>query len=204
MTAVATLYAPAERATPDELAEQRRFFSDEWFFGELLHYVPDMVMILNGHRQVVYANRAVLEATGSQDLASVVGQRPGELLRCKHSHETPGGCGTTSACRYCGAVNAVLTSQAGRFAVEEWRLTVERNAGEAALDLKVWASPMQLRGQRFTFLATVFTLPFRFSMGFVEQSVRYNAPETPSRMSVSVSSIPSRIDPAAPGWSLSS
>jgi signal transduction histidine kinase len=153
MTAVATLYAPAERATTEELDEQLRFFSDEWFFGELLHYVPDMVMILNNHRQVVYANRAVLEATGSDDRASVVGQRPGELLRCKHSHETDGGCGTTAACRYCGAVNAVLASQSGRFAVEEWRLTVERDAGEAALDLKVWASPMQLRGQRFTFLA---------------------------------------------------
>jgi signal transduction histidine kinase len=153
MTAMATQYAPAERAAPEDLDTQRRYFSDAWFFGELLHYVPDMVMIVNGQRQVVYANRSVLEITGAKDLAAVVGKRPGEVLRCKHSDESEGGCGTTAYCRYCGAVNSILASQKGRFAVEEWRLTVEREGGEAALDLKVWASPMQFGGQRFTFLA---------------------------------------------------
>ena len=153
MTALATLYAPAERAGSDELEKQRRYFSDAWFFGELLHYVPEMVMILNGHRQVVYANRAVLELIGAADQAAVVGRRPGEVLRCRHADRTEGGCGTTDACRYCGAVNAVLQSQTGRFAVEEWRLLVEGEEGESALDLKVWASPMQLGGQRFTFMA---------------------------------------------------
>jgi signal transduction histidine kinase len=153
MTALASLYAPAERATSEALEKQRRYFSDAWFFGELLHFVPDMVMILNAQRQVVYANRAVLEAVGAQDAAPLVGMRPGEVLKCRHSDETDGGCGTTAACRYCGAVNAVLQSQAGRFAVEEWRLTVERDAGEEALDLRVWASPMQAGGESFTFLA---------------------------------------------------
>ena len=33
--------------------------------------------------------------------------------------------------------------------------------------------------QRFTFLATVFTLPVRFSIGFVEHSVRPSAPRDP-------------------------
>lgn len=153
MAALATLYAPAERATPEVLGRQRRYFSDAWFFGELLHYVPDMVMILNAQRQVVYANRAVLEAVGAKDVERLLGKRPGEVLGCAHSDETDSGCGTTAACRYCGAVNAVLASQAGRFAVEEWRLTVERDEGEAALDLKVWASPMQAGGESFTFLA---------------------------------------------------
>ena len=96
MTALATLYAPAERATPDALDQQCRYFSDAWFFGELLHYVPDMVMILNAQRQVVYANRAALEMVGAKDVAKVVGKRPGEVLRCRHSDQTEGGCGTTA------------------------------------------------------------------------------------------------------------
>ncbi len=153
MPALATLYAPAERSAPEALEKQRRYFSDAWFFGELLHYVPDMVMILNAQRQVVYANRAVLAEVGAKDFAALLGKRPGEVLRCRHSDQTAGGCGTTAACRYCGSVNAVLKSQAGRFAVEEWRLIVERDAGEAALDLKVWASPMQAGGEPFTFMA---------------------------------------------------
>ncbi len=153
MAALTTLYAPAERAAPEALEKQRRYFSDAWFFGELLHFVPDMVMILNPQRQVVYVNRAVLEAVGAKDVGPLVGKRPGEVLRCRHSDQTEGGCGTTAACRYCGAVNAVLRSQVGRFAVEEWRLLVEREEGEAALDLRVWASPMQAGGEPFTFLA---------------------------------------------------
>ena len=153
MTALATLYAPAERATPGALDLQCRYFSDAWFFGELLHYVPDMVMILNAQRQVVYANRAVLEMVGAKDTATVVGKRPGEVLRCRHSDQTEGGCGTAAACRYCGAVNAVVSSQSGRFAVEEWRLLTDRDGAEAALDLKVWASPMQAGGDHFTFMA---------------------------------------------------
>jgi hypothetical protein len=37
------------------------------------------------------------------------------------------------------------------------------------------------------------------SHGFVDSSVRFRLPRTPSRVSVSVSSIPSRSEPAAPG-----
>ncbi len=112
-----------------------------------------MVLILNRHRQVIYANRAVLQFVKAPDLSAVVGLRPGELFGCKHSHETGGGCGTTLFCRYCGAVKAVLDSQAGVFAVEECRLTIAGPHGEEALDLRVWASPMKLRGEPFTFFA---------------------------------------------------
>ncbi len=37
------------------------------------------------------------------------------------------------------------------------------------------------------------------SQGLVDSSVRFSEPATPSRVSVSVSSIPSRSEPAAPG-----
>ena len=75
-----TLFAPVERVDAEQLAAQSRHFSDAWFFGELLHYVPDMVMILNQQRQLVYANRAVLQFAKAPDLSTVIGQRPGELF----------------------------------------------------------------------------------------------------------------------------
>ncbi len=146
-----TEFAPAERADAATLARQRRLFGDAWFFGELLHYIPDMVMVLNGQRQIVYANRAVLEASGAESVEGVAGLRPGEAFRCRHATETDGGCGTTAFCRYCGAVRAVLASQRGTAGVEECRMIVERDAGEAALDLRVWANPVMVAGERFTF-----------------------------------------------------
>jgi signal transduction histidine kinase len=162
-----TQFASAERAGAAELDRQRRHFSDAWFFGEVMHYVPEMVLILNRERQVVYANRAALAGAGALDLNAVVGLRPGEAFRCIHSSETPGGCGTTVFCRYCGAVGAILQSQKGRFAVEECRLTVEREGAEEALDLRVWASPMTVEGETFTF----------FVMGDIADEKRRNVLE---------------------------
>jgi signal transduction histidine kinase len=164
---VLTQFAPAERAGASELDRQRRHFCDAWFFGELMHYLPEMVLILNRERQLVYANRAALAGAGARDLDSVVGLRPGEAFGCIHSSETPGGCGTTLFCRYCGAVGAILQSQQGRFAVEECRLTVERGGAEEALDLRVWASPMTVEGETYTF----------FVMGDIADEKRRNVLE---------------------------
>ena len=54
--------------------------------------------------------------------------------------------------------------------------------------------------QRLTLRATRRTVSIIDSHGFVEASVRLSRPRTPSRVTVSVSSMPSRSDAAAPGW----
>lgn len=146
-----TAFLPAERASAAELDRQCRRFSDAWFFGELLHYVPDMVLILNAERQIVYANRAALGAAGVEAPGAILGLRPGEAFHCRHAVATDGGCGTTAFCRYCGAAKSIQRSQQGDAAVDECRMTVERGAVEEALDLRVWATPMVVDGERFTF-----------------------------------------------------
>ena len=146
-----TEFLPAERTAPAELERQCRRFSDAWFFGELLHYVPDMVLILNAERQIVYANRAALGVAGAETAAAITGQRPGEAFHCRHGTESAGGCGTTAFCRYCGAAKSIARSQQGAAAVDECRMTIVRDGDEAALDLRVWASPMEVDGERFTF-----------------------------------------------------
>ena len=90
-----TLFAPVERATSAQLQTQAQYFTDAWFFGELLHYVPDMVLILNRHRQVIYANKALLKFVNAASLPAVLGMRPGELFGCTHRHAHEGGCGTS-------------------------------------------------------------------------------------------------------------
>jgi len=145
-----TEFAPAERSTAEELERQRRMFEGEQFFCDMVARLPEVVLVLNGNRQTVFANHAALAMLRMDSLDEALGRRPGELVSCIHARETPGGCGTTSFCRYCGAVNAILQSQEGRPAVDECRLTVERNASQEALDLRVWANPIDLRGERFT------------------------------------------------------
>ena len=52
----------------------------------------------------------------------------------------PSGCGTSEACRTCGAVNAILAGLAGRSVSYECRVVT---TGAEALDLRVWASPFR-------------------------------------------------------------
>ncbi len=148
-----TLFAPAQRSGSDEIMRVAAHFQVDHFFGTMFDEAPAILMVLNGNRQVVFANKALLNLLNADEKASLYGMRPGELLCCTHSLETEGGCGTTSFCRYCGAVNAILKSQEGKKAIEECRILVKRGNFEEALDLRVWATPFEFQGDRYTLLA---------------------------------------------------
>ena len=154
-TCALTCFAPAERADSKELARVSHHFLDGGFFGSLIDRLPEMVLLLNPQRQIVYANRAALEAGGAKDRAEVIGLRPGEMLGCKNHGSAPGGCGTSESCRYCGAVRAILDAQAGKPTVQECRLLVRNNSHDEALDLRVWTSQTEFDGEPLTFCSIV-------------------------------------------------
>ena len=150
-----TCFAPAERADNTEVVRVSHRFLDGGFFGSLMDKLPEMVLLLNRQRQIVYANRAALEAAGVADRAKALGLRPGELLGCKNYRNAPGGCGTGEACRYCGAVHAILEAQSGKPSVQECRILVRNNHHEEPVDVRVWASPAEFDGEPLTFLSIV-------------------------------------------------
>ncbi|MFA6318691.1 MAG: ATP-binding protein [Elusimicrobiota bacterium] len=142
-----TEFAPAERAAPAELRRQHAAFARLLLVPQLLEAMPSMVMALNGCRQVIYHNRRLSGVLKERGLESGVGLRPGEVVDCIHSDETPGGCGTTRFCRHCGAVKAILAGLEGRAAMEDCRITTHAPGG--SLDLRVWATPFTFgRDQR--------------------------------------------------------
>ncbi|MBZ5551275.1 MAG: HAMP domain-containing histidine kinase [Acidobacteriia bacterium] len=149
---VPSLFAPAERATPEKLLDQVHQFSRESMVRTFLDHVFDMVVVLNKERQIVLANQSLLSFLNLQKSDSIIGLRHGEAFHCGHAYEGEGGCGTTESCSTCGAVRAILASQEGRFSVEECRIV--RIGGIEALDLRVFASPLRMKGEPFT----VFTL----------------------------------------------
>jgi len=103
-------------------------------------------MVLNEYRQVIYANKALFENLNISE-EDAYGFRPGELYDCIHAYEHEAGCGTSEFCSQCGAINAILTSQKGIPDVRECRIT--QRSGYA-LDLRVWASPYEINGERYT------------------------------------------------------
>ena len=142
-----TKYAAAERVDAEILKRQMGMFSEETSIQSLMNAVPNIVLILNEERQIVYANNVLSQFLGLDGWEKVVGKRPGELLQCCHSDELPGGCGTTEFCEVCGVVNSILDSVKGSETVKECRISTK---DKGAFDLKVQATPFLKDDLTFT------------------------------------------------------
>jgi K+-sensing histidine kinase KdpD len=146
-----TQYAPAERAKAEVLDRQIRYFKSIPLQCEVLDAVPGIVVILNGNRQIVFANRALNNFVESLKDSSPLGKRPGEVLHCTHALESESGCGTTEFCRNCGAVRAILASQKGKADVQE--CLISRLGDLNPLELSVSATPITLNDEKFAIFA---------------------------------------------------
>ncbi|MBN1565241.1 MAG: histidine kinase [Anaerolineae bacterium] len=142
--ALPTLFASPERSTPEELTQQAEQLAVLPL--DILNAIPNICLVLNRHRQIVFANTALLTMLNVPDIDAVQGLRPGNVLSCAHA-STVSGCGTTEFCRTCGAAQAILSSLGGKHAVEECRI-VQQNGD--ALELRVSGTPYTLDNQRFS------------------------------------------------------
>lgn len=171
MTAKSTLptdFAPAERATEETVHQQFKQIHSLPFVKEFLDAIPNMSVVLNHERQIVYANRAFLEFLGEPDFnellgkkhgealncirpTSPIGLRPGEAVQCVHAGETEGGCGTSLFCRTCGAIRSILQSQKTHdLSIEECRMIRCVDEKNQALDLRVWSRPIEVGEDTYT------------------------------------------------------
>ncbi|MFX1389770.1 MAG: ATP-binding protein [Promethearchaeota archaeon] len=144
-----TYFAPVKRKSIEEVRKEAKFFF-QTNFEEILNSIPNMTIIVNQERQVVFLNQSVIELLGITKIEEAMGSRPGEIFNCIHSQDYIHGCGTGENCRYCGAVNAVLQSLKTnkRFACES-RITSNINGNTISFDLNVTAQPITLKGNKF-------------------------------------------------------
>ena len=144
-----TAFAPPEREEWREVNNETKEVAEHPLIRQLIDLVPDVFLILNPYRQIVYCNTRFLEALGVDRIEDVSGMRPGEALHCVHANDD-GGCGTTEYCVYCGAVNSILKSQENHdiIACDECRIIAE---GNTAFNFKVWAKNLTLDGENYTF-----------------------------------------------------
>lgn len=147
----ATRFAPAERADAETLRRQNRILVRAALLPELCNALAEILVVLNHQRQIVFCNRNLVDLLGASDPErEIYGRRPGEVLQCIRSCVEDGGCGTSQFCAACGAVNAILTSVAGRPDVRECRIS---QGGGEALDLLVRTTPLELSGESFVIAA---------------------------------------------------
>lgn len=146
-----TEYASAERSDPIQLDLQYSLLKDQPHLKGFLDAVPEVYLVLNDNRQIVFANKAMLKYIGKNHSREILGLRPGEALGCKHSFVNKGGCGTSEFCRNCGAVNAILNSLKGVEDIQECRIE-EKFDGESA-DFRIWTTPYKIGDELFAIFA---------------------------------------------------
>jgi len=149
-----TEFAPAGRVSPEDLKRQARLFVEKDVLAFLPAAVPCALVVLNAQRQIVFANDRFMDLVHTNGHPQIVeGQRPGEALGCIHAQTGSDGCGTSEFCSACGAVAAVLASQGGQAEMQECRIT--RGPKGDPLDLRVWATPVEIEGEPFTIVAAL-------------------------------------------------
>ena len=142
-----------ERANPNALRLAVEKVRAEKLLEAVLEVVPGFAMVLNEQRQIVAANQRTIEAAGARSFDEFAGPRPGDMLGCRNASESNDGCGSSPACLFCGAVQAVIHSQATRSKqTRECRLPLADGRG-GAFDAEVVASPAVIDGTQFTIVA---------------------------------------------------
>ncbi len=141
-----TSIADSEKDDADELKSQIDTFYPDGLLNAILDAVPDLTLILNQYRQIVFANQAMLSYLG-KNASQVSGLRSGELLSCSHSKEGAG-CGTTEFCQVCGSFKAILNSQKNIKDVQE--CTIASCDGEKTFNFRVWTTPYEQAGALYT------------------------------------------------------
>lgn len=137
------------RSDSRQLERQHRAVASWSSLRTLLEPLPNFIMVLNAHRQIVFANQALLSALAVADANTILGKRPGECLQCERAFETADGCGNSEACQSCGALTAILHTQLRQDDEQECRLLV---MGGRPLEMRVKAFPVTIEGDLYTVL----------------------------------------------------
>jgi K+-sensing histidine kinase KdpD len=145
-----TYFAPSARSDAKEILKEFDFVGSQKIFLEIFGTFTGVGAVIDKNRQIVYANDDFLKLLGITSIEPILGKRPGEVVSCIHSAEEPAGCGTSMACAYCGAVNAIMESQrTGLKSMKETRISTSVDGKVKSWDLNVACTPITLSGQIF-------------------------------------------------------
>jgi len=143
-----------ERLPLDRVRAQSELLAGQPVLGRAIAAVTDAVAVLNTQRQVVFANRALLDLAGAGSIDELAGRRTGELFGCLHAQRLEEGCGTGAECRFCGAAQAVRETQAsGAPAARECTIVGRSRDREVSHDLRVTTTPFDLDGENFVLMS---------------------------------------------------
>ncbi len=147
--------APALRHSIADILDQHDLIASQKLFSEIFGAIAGISAVVNKNRQIVYANDPFLEFLGIKSLEPILGRRTGEVISCVRSDDGLSGCGTSVACRYCGAVKAILESQeTNHKSVRETSISSVVDGNHKSWDLKITSTPVTIAGDEYYVLST--------------------------------------------------
>jgi signal transduction histidine kinase len=148
-----THFAPALRSVAEQILKEYELIGSQKIFTKIFGSLTGIAGVIDKNRQLVYANNELLSLLGIKTLEPILGKRPGEVISCIHSAEMESGCGTSHACAYCGAVNAILESQTtGMKSIKETQISTMIDGKHKSWDLNVISTPVSFNGEVFYIL----------------------------------------------------
>ncbi len=143
------MFNPAIKSHPATVAVQAKKIIESSVFSDLLEITPNILMILNQHRQVVYINRNPLPADQARP-DSKLGERPGFCLACINITKGEFGCGSSEFCKVCGFNAAIAASENGKSGVNECHIALKDGD---SLIMHVVTTPFRFNNEDYIFCA---------------------------------------------------
>jgi K+-sensing histidine kinase KdpD len=151
-----TKFAPAARATVEEVLLSKSKLDRFPFINEIFCSLSYIFCIFNEQRQIVFVNDVLMKSLGVDNVDQVLGKRFGEAFECIHANDEVSGCGTSEHCRYCGAIHAIVQSKRTMAKTkEECRIKRIVNGKEASLELEVTSTPFVIEGDYYTIFSVI-------------------------------------------------
>jgi hypothetical protein len=146
-------FASAERVPIEIIHRQAVDCAQPPLQSELLSSVLNYVFVVNEQGQIVFASPNIPSLVLDKTAQQLLGSRLGEVLSCVNAQNATGGCGTSEACRDCGAVQAIVSSLAGHGALREYRVTRLIGCEQQTSNFVAMAAPLVYNQQRFSLLS---------------------------------------------------
>lgn len=122
----------------------------------LLDATNMIVLILNDHRQIVFASKSFLEMVGVKDPSIVYGQRLGNAVHCIQSENSQSGCGGSLSCKRCSVLRLILESMDSKEPTYgEASIMHNIDGVERSLNILEHVVPMELLGQNLYIVTLV-------------------------------------------------
>lgn len=87
-----TFFASPSRDNPENIKKDYERLKDVAWLRDVFDAMPDVAVLMNGHRQIIYSNKILPGLLSVSDVHEILGERAGEAISCIHAPE--GKCGS--------------------------------------------------------------------------------------------------------------